>query len=157
MDFQYIQETYDELSKQLLNSSFVITATIHMLGSDVVHESTYKGMGDSLNALHTAPVQKNFDLDLPRTFRLNVFPMERTFTRQEGKPITHTLAGQFEPFDRWITCLWSAVSIRNDETYYDYADHVIMEGVRYKVKAVHKESFGIQPILHAFLVKESDE
>jgi len=155
MDFDYIQSMYDELSNELLVSSFVVNATIHIRGSDITHESS--GIGDSLDGRHTAPVQVNFPLDLPRFVRIKVFPMERNYLRYQNSSIENTVAGKYEPFDRWVSCLETDVAIRLDETYYDYVDYISIEGIRYKLKATYKESFGIKPIIHAFLVKESDE
>lgn len=157
IDFNYVQNMYDELSNSLLKSSFVINATIYIQGKDVSHESTYSGMGDMLDARHTKPVQQDFPLDLARQYRVQVFPMERNYVKREGEPIQHVLAGKFEPFDRWISCLESDVSVKDGQVLYDYSDRVSISGVSYRIKAIHREAFGLKPIIHAFLVKESDE
>ena len=83
--------------------------------------------------------------------------MEKTYLKKEGKPIEYGLAEKYEPFDRWISCLESDVQVRDNETYFDYTDTVAIEGHIYRLKAIHKESFGIKPIIHAFLLREYDE
>lgn len=158
MSFDYIKNIYDGVSRSLLESpSFVVNATIYIAGTEITHDSMYVGVNSPLDGRSTEIIQSDFPLDLPRFVRIKVFPMERNYLRYQSSPIEHTLAGNYEPFDKWVSCLESDVAVRVNETYYDYSSHIVIEGVRYKLKAKHKETFGIKPIVHAFLVKESDE
>lgn len=153
----YIKDLYDNITSNLLTGSFAINATIYIKGDNVNFDSTYSGIGDSLDGRYDSHIAKNFPSDLPKFIRIQVFPMERMYTQRHGTPIVHTFAGQFEPYDRWISCLEADVKIGDHDNYYQHSDYVSVDGVKYKVKAVHREAFGIKPLLHAFLVKESNE
>jgi len=157
MDYKYVQKQYDALTVDLLQSDFCINATIIIYGQEVHSDSLEQGMGDALDGRITETVQTNYPLDMPKFFRVKVFPLEKAFTRREGDRIDEGLAGRYEPFDRWISCANADVAIRNDETYFDMAQIVSIQGVNYKIKGIVKESFGTKPVIHVFLVKDSDE
>jgi hypothetical protein len=62
---------------------------------------------------------------------------------------------QFEPYDCWISCLLSDVSVRSSNTIFDFADYVQLMSNKFDVKGLVPENFGIDPVLHVFLVKNT--
>lgn len=157
MRFDYIQEQYDELTMDLLNSQFCINATIIMFGQEVHSDSIYQGTADTLDGRITDSIQTSYPKDMPTFYRVKVFPSEKVFTRHEGDRYQAGLGGQYEPFDRWISCIESDVAIRDDETYFDRAQNVSIQGVSYKIKGLVKENFGKKPVIHVFLIKDTEE
>jgi hypothetical protein len=157
MDFEYIQDQYDELTESLLDSQFCINATIIIFGQEIHSDSLYQGTADTIDGRITEPIQTNYPKDMPVFYRVRVFPLEKTFTRHESDRYQAGLGGQYEPFDRWISCANADVAIRDNETYFDQAQTVSIQGVSYKIKGIVKESFGKKPVVHVFLVKDSDE
>ena len=156
LDFSYVQEQYDALMETMFDSSFMINATIHIASRDVGTESTYRGTSDRLDGRHVDAVKKAYPLDLAVLYRVLVLPLERvSMNLNEASQISYGVAGKYEPFDRWISCFRTQVEISNDNTYFDFADKVDINGFSYMIKGVVKENFGKKAVVHVFLVKET--
>lgn len=154
--FEYVREQYDALTTGLLEGEFSINATIIISGTEVHSDSIFQGMSDTVDGRITDGVQLNYPLDLPIYKRVQVFPLEKMFTRQEGNRIQEGIAGRFSPFDFWISTSESSVAIRKDKTFFDFAQVVHIQGTDYKIKGIVKENFGNKPVIHIFLVKDSE-
>jgi hypothetical protein len=153
MAFDYIRETYDEMNSTLLVGSFVINATIHIAATDIKTGGLEIESGDIDGRFNNE--FKFIPLGLPRFKRLKVVPINKS--PGATPKIEYGLAGQFSPFDKWVSCLYSEAVIKNDRTYFDFSDYVLISKVKYRVKATYKDDFGIKTVLHVFLVKESNE
>jgi len=157
MDFNYIQDQYDALTESLLESQFCINATIVIYGTEVHSDSLYQGTADTIDGRVTSPVQTSYPKDMPVFYRVKVFPLEKAFTRHEGDRYQTGIGGQYEPFDRWVSCASADVAIRDGLTYFDQAKNVSIQGVSYAIKGLVKENFGKKPVVHVFLIKDTDE
>ena len=157
MGFDFVKEQYDVITEDLLNSEFTINATIVITGEEVTDNSTYRGMNDTLDGRFTETMQSKYPLGLPRFKRVKMFPLEKMFTRHEGDTIQDGIAGQYSPFDRWLSVALSDVGVRGNETYFDYADTMSVQGVSYKIKGVVKENFGNKGLVHIFLIKNTEK
>lgn len=158
MKFSYIQNQYDEITADILDSTLCINATIIIRSEEVHSESLHQFVQDSVDGRMTESIQKQYPKYLNKYYRIKVFPSERTLNRNEKYKSQSGLAGDYEPFDRWVSCFVTDVDIGNNDTYFDKAKFVQIQGINYDIKAIVKENFSINcPVVHVFLIKDTTE
>ena len=153
-NFDILTDTYAKIMDDLFNSSLTINATINISGEDVGQESTYVSSSNQLDTRGIQKIKVNYPQGLNRYYRIRVFPLEPSGVKSGNSDISYDRGTQFVPYDRWVSCFISTVSIGNNTTYFDYASDVTIGNITYKIKGVVKETFG-KPVIHVFLVKES--
>lgn len=151
--FEYIKETYDLFNEKMLESSFTINATIYITAQEVAHNTTYKGYGGILDARETSMLQKSYPLGLDPWYRVQVLPVE-TFGKSKYE-MDITPAGRFAPYDLWVSVFEHKVKVKNNETYFDYADIVKIQNNTYNIRGKVSETFGKKTVIHIFLTKKS--
>jgi hypothetical protein len=149
-DGSYIREQYSNFNKQLLTSSFMVNATIYIISQGIKKDS----FGDIIDA-RADPVKALYAKNLESFYRIKVLPLERiSFNISDASSIAYTMSGKFEPYDKWIMCSEFDVKILNDRTIFDVADYVEMERIKYRIKGIVPDKFGVKTVLHIFLTKE---
>jgi hypothetical protein len=155
MKYDYLRDQYDVFNEDLLQSSFGVVATINIQYDEVSSESTADFADNDITA--EEPIKLNYPLDLNSSYRITVYPIDKSSLSKSGVEITYGIQGRFEPYDRWISCFKRDVFTRNNLTLFDHADSISIQGVRYTVKGTVPDTFGREEVLHVFLTKEYDE
>lgn len=155
MDFEYCREQYDKFNNDLLGSTFVISATIHIQGEEVGQESIKHGMGQNLDGRKDNFTSISYPLDLSASYRLKVFPIESSGLRlSESQTIQQDFSTRFTPFDKWISIRREDITIRgNSKTYLDFVSYIQIGNVDYGVKGSVSDNTGNNTIVHVFLEK----
>ncbi len=153
MDFDYVKTVYDECNTTLLDSTFVVNATIHIATNDI-RVGQLEIAREDLEAQFSKEF-KSAPLGLPAFQRLKMVPIDKS--PSSTPKIEYGLAGQFAPYDKWMACFYIDAVTKDSRTFFDFSDYVLISGIKYRVKAQYKDVFGLKPVLHVFLVKESNE
>lgn len=152
--FEYLLNQQNAIIDSLLSSSLAINATVQIQSKDVSQESIYN-TGGMLDARQTAVINRKYPDGLQRFYRVRVLPLERKSVSVNGVEISYNMVGKYEPYDRWISCKKSQVTVRNHSTVFDYAEFVDIKNIRYRIKGVVVELEGNDPMIHVFLTKET--
>lgn len=152
MDYSYLNEQASFLIDSLFNSSLAITATVFIEGEPVGDDTD---LGDSIDARSSGPLMYNYPLDLERSYTIEVYPLE-SVGFSSAQSIEYSISGRYLPYDRWISCPLSTVSVRNDKTLFDFAQKVSIGGTDYQIKGIVKEMVGNSTLVNVFLVKTEE-
>jgi len=111
-----------------------------------------------LQGNQTGMIKKFYPLDLSPFYRVKVHPMEKSGLRlTQTQQYQNSPGAKMEPYDIWISIFEDKIKVRQNNNLFDFADKIDIEQNTYEIKGLVRETFGNRPVIHVFLLKETEK
>jgi len=153
--FDYAREIYSKLNEDFLNSSLSVNATIMIKAEEVLPESIGSGMHDVLDGRQTTILKRKYPLDLLPYYRKKMFLTDNNNLKKSDN-YKYKEVGYIEDYDLCLSIFKKEIAVRSNNTLIDFAENIQIKDTLYHIKASVDETFGVKPITHIFLSKETE-